>query len=218
LAAALAFLRRASQDWFARIARGSSSADGSSLPPSLRRLRVLVLVAVVISSLALIALLVLAVYVVGLSKRAMRENRVAPSALPEPAPAPPPIASTSGTPTNPTGSPETPASGASAVQTKRLAGGAAISSLNGISARLGTCSRAGGLSGRGAVWVTFARDGSVSHIKVGPPFADTPQGACIVDLYKSARVPPFLGPPGAVIYKFTLPAQDGHPDAGTGRP
>jgi hypothetical protein len=53
----------------------------------------------------------------------------------------------------------------------------------------------------------------VSHIKVGPPFAGTPEGRCVTELYRAARVGPFLGPPGAVIYKFTLPDAQAAPDS-----
>jgi hypothetical protein len=90
--------------------------------------------------------------------------------------------------------------------TKRLVGAAAYAALSAIGNHLESCQRPGGPSGWGAAWVTFGRDGSVTHIKVGPPFAGTPEGKCVADLFRVARVGPFLGPPGAVIYKFNLPA------------
>jgi hypothetical protein len=97
-------------------------------------------------------------------------------------------------------------SGISPRPTKRLVGAAAYAALGAIGTNLESCQRPGGRSGPGAAWVTFGRDGSVTHIKIGPPFAGTPQGKCLTDLFHTARVGPFLGPPGAVIYKFNLPA------------
>ena len=73
---------------------------------------------------------------------------------------------------------------------KRLVGAAAYAALGAIGTNLESCQRPGGRSGAGAAWVTFGRDGSVTHIKIGPPFAGTPQGKCLTDLFRAARVGP----------------------------
>jgi hypothetical protein len=50
--------------------------------------------------------------------------------------------------------------------------------------------------------VTFANDGAVSGVVVGPPFAGTPTGACVAEGLSAAHVPPFAGKPGALVYRF----------------
>ena len=52
--------------------------------------------------------------------------------------------------------------------------------------------------------MTFGNDGSVIHLTMGPPFSGTPEGACIADRFRGARVQPFRGTPGAINYNFTL--------------
>jgi hypothetical protein len=64
---------------------------------------------------------------------------------------------------------------------------------------------------RGKVWgiasanVTFANDGTVSHVAVGIPFTGTTTGQCVTDALSVAKVPPFAGKPGVVAYKFLVP-------------
>jgi serine/threonine protein kinase len=193
----------------------------SVLPSGLRKLRALVVLSVAISSAVLLGLAMLSVYVVGVARRVTRAPQSAasptsatfaptPATLPTapaavPMPATPPTA-TAAAPTSATSSAPMLDSGVPTRPTKRLVGAAAYAALSAIGNHLESCQRPGGPSGWGAAWVTFGRDGSVTHIKVGPPFAGTPEGKCVADLFRVARVGPFLGPPGAVIYKFNLPA------------
>ncbi len=51
--------------------------------------------------------------------------------------------------------------------------------------------RRGKTWGKGSTTITFAGDGSVSHVEVGTPFAGTPTGDCIAGALSSTRVEPF---------------------------
>ncbi len=82
---------------------------------------------------------------------------------------------------------------------------AATAALDQAASDVGDCRKLGTLWGPGSVRATFRYDGSVAHIRVGPPYADTPEGACVLDHLGRARVPPFRGPSGAVNYVFNLP-------------
>ena len=55
--------------------------------------------------------------------------------------------------------------------------------------------------------VTFANDGSVEHVSIGPPFTDTATGQCVAEAMRSAHVPPFGGPPAVYISQFFVPMQ-----------
>ncbi len=197
------------------------SRTTSLFPPGLRKLRSLVVLSVAISSAVLLVLAMLTVYVVGVARRVTRAPTsvasattataaATPATLPTArtaasTPAPLPTA-TAAAPTPATSSAPMLDSGVPPRPTKRLVGAAAYTALSAIGNHLESCQRPGGHSGLGAALVTFGRDGTVTHIKVGPPFAGTPEGKCLTDLFRAARVGPFLGPPGAVIYKFNLPA------------
>lgn len=50
--------------------------------------------------------------------------------------------------------------------------------------------------------VTFSNDGSVSGVALGAPFAGTPSGECVTSELSAARVAPFAGKPGVVVYQF----------------
>jgi serine/threonine protein kinase len=50
--------------------------------------------------------------------------------------------------------------------------------------------------------VTFANDGSVSQAVVGVPFKGTQAGECVADQLSTARVAPFAGKEGVVVYQF----------------
>jgi len=64
---------------------------------------------------------------------------------------------------------------------------------------------------RGKVWgiasanVTFANDGTVSHVAISVPFTGTATGQCVSDALSTAKVPPFAGKPGVVAYRFFVP-------------
>jgi serine/threonine protein kinase len=56
--------------------------------------------------------------------------------------------------------------------------------------------------GVGSAVVTFANDGTVRHVTIGPPFTGTPAGECVTEALAGATVPPFRGRPGTVTYRF----------------
>ncbi|HEU4536376.1 MAG TPA: hypothetical protein VFS00_19765, partial [Polyangiaceae bacterium] len=67
------------------------------------------------------------------------------------------------------------------------------------------CERAGGPSGEGRAVLTFAGDGALDSVALfGDPVADPSSRACLEAVYRSARLPPFLGPPVTVSGHFSL--------------
>jgi hypothetical protein len=52
--------------------------------------------------------------------------------------------------------------------------------------------------------VTFANDGSVSQVAVGPPFTRTPSGDCVADGLATAHVKPFAGRSTPIVYRFYI--------------
>lgn len=52
--------------------------------------------------------------------------------------------------------------------------------------------------------ITFSRDGSVTEVRVSPPFADTPLEECIINAYKGVKVPPFKESERSVPWKADL--------------
>jgi hypothetical protein len=64
---------------------------------------------------------------------------------------------------------------------------------------------------RGKVWgiasanVTFANDGTVSHVAISVPFTGTATGQCVSDALTTAKVPAFAGKPVVVAYRFFVP-------------
>jgi hypothetical protein len=77
---------------------------------------------------------------------------------------------------------------------------AAIRALDGKWREVAKCRR-GKAWGKASTTVTFANDGSVSHIDVGSPFAGTPTADCIVDTLSGTRVEPFDDPTAVLVYK-----------------
>jgi serine/threonine-protein kinase len=63
---------------------------------------------------------------------------------------------------------------------------------------------------RGKVWgigsanVTFAGDGTVSHVAVGVPFTGTPTGQCVADALSTAKVQPFAGKAPVLTVRFVV--------------
>jgi hypothetical protein len=55
--------------------------------------------------------------------------------------------------------------------------------------------------------VTFANDGSVDHVVIGPPFTGTPTGECVSDVIRTVRVPPFGGGPVTYVTRFYVAPQ-----------
>jgi serine/threonine-protein kinase len=71
---------------------------------------------------------------------------------------------------------------------------------------LADCKRPKGRFGPGQIRATFSPDtGNVIHVMLGPPFAGSDQGKCIVQKYREAHVDPFKGKPSAITYNFNFP-------------
>jgi serine/threonine-protein kinase len=56
--------------------------------------------------------------------------------------------------------------------------------------------------GAASATVSFGNDGSVTHVIVGPPFGGTGTGACVSEALQTARMPPFGGKAGTLVYRF----------------
>jgi hypothetical protein len=82
--------------------------------------------------------------------------------------------------------------------------GAARSALTAASQRAQGCLGMGLVHTTGKVVVVFDPSGSVSAVNiVSPEFAKPPLGPCLVNAFKQASVPPFVGAPTAVSKTFT---------------
>jgi hypothetical protein len=80
--------------------------------------------------------------------------------------------------------------------------GAAIAALGAVNVQ--TSKKVGGPTGAGRVTVTFINNGTVSDAFVGPPYAGTSVGACVMSKYRAITVPPFGGYPVTVSKSFTI--------------
>jgi serine/threonine protein kinase len=85
--------------------------------------------------------------------------------------------------------------------TARFSVGAARRALDAVSGDVTRCRR-GGAWGVSQAKVTFANDGSVSQVFVGPPFGGTPTGQCVKDTMGAVQVPPFAGDPAVFMAQF----------------
>jgi hypothetical protein len=75
--------------------------------------------------------------------------------------------------------------------------------MNGV---LASCKRPGGKTGDGPISVTFAPDGHVQQAVVDePPFAGSTEATCVASRFKQARMAPFRGAPGSMVYTFHIP-------------
>jgi hypothetical protein len=82
---------------------------------------------------------------------------------------------------------------------------AAQSALGSAAGAAKGCKKPDGPTGSGKVKVTFAPSGNVTSAQVeGPPFAGTAVGGCVASAFRSARVPPFSGPPVSVSKSFSI--------------
>jgi serine/threonine protein kinase len=61
--------------------------------------------------------------------------------------------------------------------------------------------RRGKTWGKGSTTITFAGDGSVSHVDIGLPFAGTPTADCIAEKLGSAHMDPFGDTDATLVYK-----------------
>jgi hypothetical protein len=81
---------------------------------------------------------------------------------------------------------------------------AAQRSLNRATHGLGRCKRST-LWGVARATVTFAGDGSVSHVVIGPPFTGTATGECVAEAIGTAHAPPFAGTDFVMVTEFFVP-------------
>jgi eukaryotic-like serine/threonine-protein kinase len=128
----------------------------------------------------------------------------AAAAVPEPAPALAAAPATaSGSPSAPAPEPPTPAAServAAAPQGSPFKNAAAVRALDGKWRDIARCRR-GKIWGKASTTITFANDGSVTHVDVGSPFAGTPTADCIASALTSVHVAPFDDEPAALVYR-----------------
>jgi hypothetical protein len=77
---------------------------------------------------------------------------------------------------------------------------AAIRALDGKWREIARCRR-GKAWGKASTTVTFAADGSVTHVEVGAPFSGTPTGDCIADALSRTHAPPIGGDGAELVYR-----------------
>jgi eukaryotic-like serine/threonine-protein kinase len=78
--------------------------------------------------------------------------------------------------------------------------------LDDASQSLADCKRPHGRSGAGQIRATFfPSSGKVIHVMLGPPYAGSDQGKCIIQKYREAHMDPFKGRPSAITYNFNFP-------------
>lgn len=73
-----------------------------------------------------------------------------------------------------------------------------------VAARVSACKVPGGPSGAGRARVLFQMSGVVASAAVSPPFHGSPSEACLLELFRSARVPAFGGQPVIVTKTFRI--------------
>jgi len=83
---------------------------------------------------------------------------------------------------------------------------AAKEALEATASTVARCQR-GHVFGAGHAIVTFGNDGAVHRCAVSPPFLGAAAGMCVTRALSQARVPPFVGEPGIVVYHFTVAAE-----------
>ena len=109
----------------------------------------------------------------------------------------PGIAPTVPAPVAPPAGPAAVAAGAGGAPFRNAA---AIRALDGKWRDVAKCRR-GKTWGKGPTTVTFAGDGSVTHVEVGAPFAGTPTGDCIAETLQSVHVEPFSDSSAELVYR-----------------
>lgn len=93
-------------------------------------------------------------------------------------------------------------------------GRAAGAAIEDAKIRVQSCSQPDGPSGEGSVTVTFEPSGRARVELDGFPYAGTPVGECVADVFRSARVPPFDWEPLTLTTRFSLQDPSGLQGAG----
>jgi serine/threonine protein kinase len=78
----------------------------------------------------------------------------------------------------------------------------ARAAFDAIDTDLPSCAGKGLPRGIGSVRVRIEPSGKVTKVQIGPPYAGTRVGRCIVDRFAAAALPPHEGPPQAMNYVF----------------
>ncbi len=81
----------------------------------------------------------------------------------------------------------------------------ALTALSGAASTAMSCKRDGGPTGVGTASVTFSPEGPVSSVSISAPFGGTPVGACVQNVFRSARVPAFSGSAVTLSKSFRIP-------------
>jgi hypothetical protein len=79
-----------------------------------------------------------------------------------------------------------------------------ITGMRKITGRVDACFAQFKSPGLTFVFVTIARDGSVTQASVGGSFLKTPTGNCVEKAVRAATFPPFEGPSVTLYYPFML--------------
>ncbi len=197
----LTFLERASvvATRAARALIAVANAPRPGSPPPSPRQR-----AAVVWTVAGVTGLIIVLAIIAATRHSAKKAAVVP-------PAPPPVASAaSAAPPAPPAPPPVPPAPPTVAQEPSSPPPAEAGPFKAVTARraLDVTSREVAKCRKGKTWgtafatVTFANDGTVSHVDVGAPFRGTPSGACVADGLSAATIPPFGGAQGTVVYRF----------------
>jgi hypothetical protein len=126
-------------------------------------------------------------------------GRTEPSAAPEPALTLQPMPSAA--------APEpTTSSSAGAPAQAHFKPRAAKAAIDRVAKEVASCrGEKKGLWGTGGATLKFGHDGKVSEVTLGPPYRNTPEGACVIEVLRQADMGAFEGPSVAVSYEFFVP-------------
>jgi hypothetical protein len=81
----------------------------------------------------------------------------------------------------------------------------ALTALSHAATSAAACKRDGGPTGAGTASVTLSSEGTVAAVGLSAPFAGTPVGACVQNVFRSAHVPPFSGSRVTLSKSFRIP-------------
>jgi len=79
-----------------------------------------------------------------------------------------------------------------------------VKALDGVAADLVSCAQpTGGPRGPGSIRIRIEPDGAISRVTIGPPYARSKVGACIVERFQAMHVDAYRGSPVAMNYVFS---------------
>lgn len=81
----------------------------------------------------------------------------------------------------------------------------ALKALDKVAKDLSDCRDKKALWGQSAATVYFSNDGTVKDVTIAHPYTGKPQGKCVEDKIRTARMAPFLGKSYPVVYFFVIP-------------